>query len=452
MAAGGVPFQIAAERRYDRSGDPRPLRRALDEGAHRLLPQVHQVLPRLMRLIVALRVGAARSSKRRVLVSVRRRGARADGDGTSPRRAGGRVLAPARGAAHGHARRRRSRRERPGSAVHGRRPRGVAHARARPGEPLPPAPVDAARRRLPRPLAGALAHVGDGAGSRVTRDAPPRWRRGTSPPARSMRIPPVSRRATVDSGPGDRGPARHGGAVPPDDARRRRRPSGTAARRIGAGRDAVRSPVPDARRHAALRLASRARDRGAPGSSAADHPERPGQLDGWRFSDDAGAARRAAPVRASRRRGRCGDGGGGRHDANGGGGAPRPLPPRPLDGPVLGGSRRPSSPAGACWTGHADRLAARPARSRRAAPPRLPPAAPRTSRAAGVGAGGGGSRTRRPYRSGRSARAPETGGSRPAVGRRRFRIQQRDVPGAVDLQLADAAQARDAGAASRADD
>lgn len=56
MAAGGVPFQIAAERRYDRSGDPRPLRRALDEGATVFFPQVHQVLPRLMRLIVALRV------------------------------------------------------------------------------------------------------------------------------------------------------------------------------------------------------------------------------------------------------------------------------------------------------------------------------------------------------------------------------------------------------------
>ena len=57
MAAGGVPFQIAAERRYDREGDPRRLRRALAEGKTIFLPQVHQVLPRLMRLIVALRVG-----------------------------------------------------------------------------------------------------------------------------------------------------------------------------------------------------------------------------------------------------------------------------------------------------------------------------------------------------------------------------------------------------------
>ena len=56
MAAAGVPFQIAAERRYDRTGDPRHLRRALADGATIFLPQVHQVLPRLMRLIVALRV------------------------------------------------------------------------------------------------------------------------------------------------------------------------------------------------------------------------------------------------------------------------------------------------------------------------------------------------------------------------------------------------------------
>jgi hypothetical protein len=56
MAAAGAPFQIAAERRYDRTGDPRRLGAALAEGATVLLPQVHQVLPRLMRLMVALRV------------------------------------------------------------------------------------------------------------------------------------------------------------------------------------------------------------------------------------------------------------------------------------------------------------------------------------------------------------------------------------------------------------
>jgi hypothetical protein len=56
MAAAGLPFQIAEERRYDRAADPRRLRSALRRGATVFLPQVHQVLPRLMRLMVALRV------------------------------------------------------------------------------------------------------------------------------------------------------------------------------------------------------------------------------------------------------------------------------------------------------------------------------------------------------------------------------------------------------------
>jgi hypothetical protein len=56
MAAAGLPFQIADARRYDRTGDPRRLRPALAAGATVFLPQVHQVLPRLMRLMVALRV------------------------------------------------------------------------------------------------------------------------------------------------------------------------------------------------------------------------------------------------------------------------------------------------------------------------------------------------------------------------------------------------------------
>lgn len=56
MAAGGLPFQIVDERRYDRRADPRRLAPALRAGATVFLPQVHQVLPRLMRLMVALRV------------------------------------------------------------------------------------------------------------------------------------------------------------------------------------------------------------------------------------------------------------------------------------------------------------------------------------------------------------------------------------------------------------
>ena len=56
MAGAGMPFQLAAERRYDRSGDRRRLGSALASGTTMFLPQVHQVLPRLMRLMVALRM------------------------------------------------------------------------------------------------------------------------------------------------------------------------------------------------------------------------------------------------------------------------------------------------------------------------------------------------------------------------------------------------------------
>jgi hypothetical protein len=55
MAGSGLPFQIAAERQVDRSGDPRRLAAALASGQTAYLPQVHQVLPRLMRLMVSLR-------------------------------------------------------------------------------------------------------------------------------------------------------------------------------------------------------------------------------------------------------------------------------------------------------------------------------------------------------------------------------------------------------------
>lgn len=55
LAASGVPFQVVADQRYDRSGDRTKLRHALAKGATVYLPQVHQVLPRLMRLMVALR-------------------------------------------------------------------------------------------------------------------------------------------------------------------------------------------------------------------------------------------------------------------------------------------------------------------------------------------------------------------------------------------------------------
>ena len=55
LARLGLPFQIAAHRRYDRSGRIGRLLPALRAGKTVFLPQVHQVLPRVMRLIVALR-------------------------------------------------------------------------------------------------------------------------------------------------------------------------------------------------------------------------------------------------------------------------------------------------------------------------------------------------------------------------------------------------------------
>jgi mannose-6-phosphate isomerase-like protein (cupin superfamily) len=55
MAGTGLPFQIVAEREVDRSGDPRRLAAALAAGQTTYLPQVHQVLPRLTRLMVGLR-------------------------------------------------------------------------------------------------------------------------------------------------------------------------------------------------------------------------------------------------------------------------------------------------------------------------------------------------------------------------------------------------------------
>lgn len=63
MAAAGSPFHTALERRYDRSSDPRRLPRALAAGESVYFPQAHQVLPRVARLMVALRatfLGAGR--------------------------------------------------------------------------------------------------------------------------------------------------------------------------------------------------------------------------------------------------------------------------------------------------------------------------------------------------------------------------------------------------------
>jgi hypothetical protein len=59
----GVPYQVAAERHHDRRPDRAKVRGALASGATVFLPQAHQVLPRVARLMVALRsalLGAAR--------------------------------------------------------------------------------------------------------------------------------------------------------------------------------------------------------------------------------------------------------------------------------------------------------------------------------------------------------------------------------------------------------
>lgn len=55
LARAGLPFQIAAERRYDRSGVSARLSPALAAGKTVFFPQIHQVLPRLARLMAALR-------------------------------------------------------------------------------------------------------------------------------------------------------------------------------------------------------------------------------------------------------------------------------------------------------------------------------------------------------------------------------------------------------------
>jgi mannose-6-phosphate isomerase-like protein (cupin superfamily) len=57
LAASGLPFHVVAHGRDTRSSDGRRLRRALAAGDTVFLPQVHQILPRLARLMVALRVG-----------------------------------------------------------------------------------------------------------------------------------------------------------------------------------------------------------------------------------------------------------------------------------------------------------------------------------------------------------------------------------------------------------
>ena len=76
LARLGVPFHSVVERRYDRSGDVRRLTHALARGATVYAPQVHQVLPRVARLMVALReeLLGARSDEASFLFLVNGRG------------------------------------------------------------------------------------------------------------------------------------------------------------------------------------------------------------------------------------------------------------------------------------------------------------------------------------------------------------------------------------------
>ena len=55
LARSGLPVQIAAERRYQRRPTRAQIDRAFADGATVYLPQVHQVLPRVARLMVGIR-------------------------------------------------------------------------------------------------------------------------------------------------------------------------------------------------------------------------------------------------------------------------------------------------------------------------------------------------------------------------------------------------------------
>jgi hypothetical protein len=55
LAAAGLPFHVVADRAVDRRADPQRLGRALAAGATVYYPQIHQVLPRVARLVAALR-------------------------------------------------------------------------------------------------------------------------------------------------------------------------------------------------------------------------------------------------------------------------------------------------------------------------------------------------------------------------------------------------------------
>jgi hypothetical protein len=65
LIRSGLPFHVVAERRYDRTARPARLGPALARGATVYAPQAHEVLPRVARLMVAIRadlLGARREA------------------------------------------------------------------------------------------------------------------------------------------------------------------------------------------------------------------------------------------------------------------------------------------------------------------------------------------------------------------------------------------------------
>ena len=177
-----------------RAASPPPSRR----GQTAYLPQVHQVLPRLMRLIVALRAallgpGREESSFLFIVQGTGRRGMGLHHDGEVD--AFWLQLEGRRTVTVGP-------RVRPGTRRGARRPagarrpsRGMAHLRPRARKPVPPAGAHPARRGLPATLAGHHAHVGacrEAGHGRPTGDRAPSLGRGVRD-SRSRSRPPSPR-------------------------------------------------------------------------------------------------------------------------------------------------------------------------------------------------------------------------------------------------------------------
>ena len=195
MAGSGLPFQIAAERQVDRSGDPRRLAAALASGQTAYLPQVHQVLPRLMRLMVSLRSaffrpapGSAREecSFLFIVEGAGRAGMGLHHDGDVDafwlQLEGRRTVTIGPRVPPGTPEELEDRTPRRGRRA------GMAHLRPRARHAVPPAGADTARGRVPAPLAGRHAHMeASRAAGRALR-APPAPAGGAPLVGRGVRI------------------------------------------------------------------------------------------------------------------------------------------------------------------------------------------------------------------------------------------------------------------------